>query len=119
MEEAYIVYFLFAKEVHKIQTDSPPELTELLQEFQDVFPLDLPEGLPPVRGIEHQIDFIPGAQIPNKPTYRSNPQEALELQRQVNELLAQGYVRESLSPSAVPTLLVPKKRWDLKDVYRQ
>ena len=32
-----------------------------LQEFADVFPQDVPPGLPPIRGIEHQIDLIPGA----------------------------------------------------------
>uniref|UniRef100_A0A2N9ES05 RNA-directed DNA polymerase n=1 Tax=Fagus sylvatica TaxID=28930 RepID=A0A2N9ES05_FAGSY len=61
------------------------------------------------RGIEHQIDFIPGASIPNQPPYRSNPEETKELQRQVGELLEKGYVRESMSPCAVPVLLVPKK----------
>ena len=59
---------------------SPPSLAvSLLQEFEDVFPKEVPSGLPPIRGIEHQIDFIPGAVIPNRPTYRSNPKETKEL----------------------------------------
>ena len=69
----------------------------------------MPKGVSPLRGIEHQIDFVPGAQIPNRPAYRSNPEETKELQRQVEELLEKGHVRESLSPCAVPVLLVPKK----------
>ncbi|XP_074303235.1 uncharacterized protein LOC141637674 [Silene latifolia] len=79
------------------------------RKFCDVFPEELPVGLPPLRGIEHQIDLIPGAQLPNKPAYRCNPEEAKELQRQVQELIDRGYVQESLSPCAVPALLVPKK----------
>uniref|UniRef100_A0A2N9J791 Integrase catalytic domain-containing protein n=1 Tax=Fagus sylvatica TaxID=28930 RepID=A0A2N9J791_FAGSY len=79
------------------------------KEYEDVFPNDVPSGLPPIRGIEHQIDFVPGATIPNRPAYRSNPEETKELQRQVEELLAKGHVRESMSPCAVPVLLVPKK----------
>ncbi|XP_040943180.1 uncharacterized protein, partial [Gossypium hirsutum] len=79
------------------------------REFRDVFPEEIPSGLPPIRGIEHQIDLVPGAAIPNRPAYRSNPEETKELQKQVNELLEKGYVRESLSPCAVPVLLVPKK----------
>ncbi|GKV11001.1 hypothetical protein SLEP1_g22290 [Rubroshorea leprosula] len=79
------------------------------EDFKDVFPDDVPNGLPPIRGIEHQIDFIPGATIPNRPAYRSNPDETKELQRQVEELMKKGHVRESMSPCAVPVLLVPKK----------
>uniref|UniRef100_A0A2N9I063 CCHC-type domain-containing protein n=1 Tax=Fagus sylvatica TaxID=28930 RepID=A0A2N9I063_FAGSY len=79
------------------------------KEYEDVFPNDVPSGLPPIRGIEHQIDFVPGATIPNRPAYRSNPEETKELQRQVEELLAKGHVRESMSPCAVSVILVPKK----------
>ncbi|XP_031372115.1 uncharacterized protein LOC116187512 [Punica granatum] len=50
-----------------------------------------------------------GAAIPNWPAYRNNPEETKELQRQVDELLAKGHVRESMSPCAVPVLLVLKK----------
>ncbi|XP_043807316.1 uncharacterized protein LOC122721962, partial [Manihot esculenta] len=87
----------------------PSSFSKLLQEFADVFPEEVPSGLPPIRGIEHQIDFVPGAQIPNRPAYRSNPEETKELQKQVDELLAKGHIRESLSQCAVPVLLVPKK----------
>ncbi|PKI40717.1 hypothetical protein CRG98_038898 [Punica granatum] len=78
-------------------------------EFGDIFPKELPNGLPPIWGIEYQIDFVPGAVIPNRPIYQSNPEETKELQRQVDELLAKGHVRESMSPCAVLVLLVPKK----------
>ncbi|XP_062086181.1 uncharacterized protein LOC133792292, partial [Humulus lupulus] len=84
-------------------------VVSILQEFEDVFPEKVPHGLPPVRGIEHQIDFVPGASIPNRPAYRSNPDETKELQRQIEELMEKGHVRESMSPCAVPVILVPKK----------
>jgi hypothetical protein len=87
----------------------PSDIVSLLQEFEDVLPEEVPHGLPPIRGIEYQIDFIPGASIPNRPTYRSNPEETKEIQRQVGELLEKGYVLESMNPCAVPVLLVPKK----------
>nr|KYP55075.1 Transposon Ty3-G Gag-Pol polyprotein [Cajanus cajan] len=66
-------------------------------------------GLPPLRGIEHQIDLVSGASLPNRPAYRTNPQETKEIESQVQELLEKGWVRKSLSPCAVPVLLVPKK----------
>ncbi|XP_017428589.1 uncharacterized protein LOC108336627 [Vigna angularis] len=58
------------------------KLDSLLEEFQDVFQ-DPSKGLPPLRGIEHQIDFIPRASLPNRPTYRTNSMEIQEIQRQV------------------------------------
>ena len=92
-----------------ISSSLPPAVANLLQEYVDVFPDEIPPGLPPIRGIEHQIDLIPGATLPNRAAYRTNPEETKEIQRQVQDLLDHGYVRESLSPCAVPVLLVPKK----------
>ena len=60
-------------------------------------------------GIEHHINLIPGAAIPNRLAYRCNPEEMKEIQKQVGELLEKGYVRESMSPCAVLVLFVPKK----------
>ena len=59
--------------------------SSLLQEYKNVFPNDVPSGLPPIRGIEHQIDFVPGANFPIRPAYKSNPKKTKELQRQVEE----------------------------------
>jgi hypothetical protein len=36
-----------------ITTPLPRAITNLLQEFEDVFPAEIPPGLPPLRGIEH------------------------------------------------------------------
>ncbi|KAK1692397.1 hypothetical protein QYE76_009094 [Lolium multiflorum] len=80
-----------------------------MKEFGDVFPEEVPAGLPPLRGIEHQIDLIPGASLPNRAPYRTNPEETKEIQKQVQALLDKGYIRISLSPCAVPVILVPKK----------
>jgi hypothetical protein len=87
----------------------PSAIFDVLQEYEDVFPKKVPPGLPPKRGIEHQIDLVPGAPLPNRAPYRTNPEETKEIQHQVQELINKGYVKESLSPCVVPILLVPKK----------
>jgi len=38
-----------------------------------------------------------------------NPNDTMEIQRQVEGLVSKGLVRESPSPCVVPALLVPKK----------
>jgi hypothetical protein len=81
----------------------------LLQEFKDVFPAKIPTGLRSLRGIEHQIDLILGASLRNQAAYRTNLEEMKEIQRQIQELLDNGYVHESLSPYAIHVILVHKK----------
>ncbi|XP_058009566.1 uncharacterized protein LOC131183225 [Hevea brasiliensis] len=75
---------LLYKEAYLSISDLDPNLPSgaisLLQEYDDVFLEELPPRLPPIRGIEHQIDLILGAPIPNRPAYRSNPKETKKLQ---------------------------------------
>jgi hypothetical protein len=105
--------FIFYKEsslnLDETNQSLPSLAVSLLQEFEDVFPEKMLSGFPPIRGIEHQIDFVPGAVIPNRSAYRSNPKETKEVQRQVGDLMSKGSVRENMSPCAVLVLLVPQK----------
>ena len=47
--------------------------------FGDVISDNVPEGLPLVRQINHQIDLIPGASFPNKVAHRMTPTKTEEL----------------------------------------
>jgi hypothetical protein len=87
----------------------PSAIKELLKEFGDCTPIDLPLGLPLMRDIQHAIDLILGASLPNRAAYRMAPKEKEELSHQVQELLDKGYIRHSISSCVVPTLLTPKK----------
>eukprot|EP00253_Pinus_taeda_P031257 PITA_31257 len=91
------------------KSELPKEIQELLKEFQDIVVDDLPDKLPHKRSISHHIDFIPGANLPNKAAYRMSLKDNEEVRKQVQELLDKGLIRESLSPCAVPTVLAPKK----------
>jgi hypothetical protein len=86
------IIFLVYKEAYfntnNLDFAIPSVVVSLLQEFDNVFSKDISSGLPPLRGIEHQIDLVPGASIPNRPAYRSNPEEMKEIQRHVDIIQA-------------------------------
>jgi len=69
----------------------PPKIENLLKEFEDIFPKEGPIGLPPFRGIEHQLDLVLGVSLPNRPAYRINPQETKEIESRVQELCEKGW----------------------------
>jgi len=115
--EGFVVY-LQSTEVEDATTEETPEvpciIQELLKEFKDVFPAELPPGTPPDRGFEHKIKLEPGAKPPVKAAYRMSPIELEQLKKQLDELLAAGQIRPSTSPYASPVLFVKKKDGGLR-----
>ncbi|KAM1818220.1 hypothetical protein ACFX11_000035 [Malus domestica] len=73
----------------------PDKVQAILRDFEDLVSDDIPNELPPMQNIQHQIDFI--------------PKESEILREKIEELLKKGFIGESLNPFAVPVLLVPKK----------
>ena len=67
----------------------------LLHEYSDPTPEELPKELPPMRDIQHAIDLVPRASLPNLPAYRMSPSEHAKLKHQVDGLLQKGYIRKA------------------------
>jgi len=90
---------------------SDPAFEELLKEFKDVVPPDpdFKTSYPPQRSVEHAIEIIPGSAPPSCNYYKQSPEKDRETERQLQELLDQGYIRPSVSPFGSPTILVKKK----------
>ena len=84
-----------------------------MDEYHDVFLEKLPKGPPPKREIDHSIEKDREAQPPNRAPYRLGPIEQDELEAQIRNLVAQGFIRPSASLYSAPVLYVPKKdgRW--------
>ncbi|PKI35517.1 hypothetical protein CRG98_044092 [Punica granatum] len=108
VDESQSIYVLIGKKVAGEAT-IPTVAAPVAVKYMDVFPDELPDSLLPLRDIQHRIDLEPGATLSNRPHYRMSPGEHEKLRRQVEELLARGHIRESLSPCTVPALLMPKK----------
>ncbi|KAJ9512208.1 hypothetical protein QJQ45_012759 [Haematococcus lacustris] len=88
--------------------------TALLSEHIEVFPKELPSvhNLPH-RSVDHVIQLESGTP-PNRPVYRMSQEELDELKRQLDELLAKGYIRPSTSPFGSAVLFVRKKDGSLR-----
>jgi hypothetical protein len=50
---------------NNLSSTLPSVVFNVLHEYEDVFPDEVPPWLPPKRGIEHQIDLVPDASLPN------------------------------------------------------
>ena len=98
-----------------IQSKSDPSTVKaILHQFKDVFPNELPKGLPPRRGQDFHIKLKNDAQPQKKGLYRLSAKELEELRKQLDGLLESGFIRPSQSPWGAPVLFVSKKDGDLR-----
>jgi hypothetical protein len=88
----------------------------LLEEYKDVFPAELPKGLPPARDVKHTIPLEEGSVPPFRGMYRVSPAELKEIETQVADLLEKGFIEPSSSPYGAPVLFVKKKDGTLRMV---
>ena len=70
-----------------VVTQTPMEVQTLLKEFDDVIPKDFSIELPPMHNIQHHIDLIPSASLPNVLHFRMSSKENKILRENVEELL--------------------------------
>ena len=87
----------------------PDVVQELMGRYKDVFPDEIQAGLPPVRGIDIRSTLYPVRPYQTEPLTVSTLRKLRSWSGRSNTSWIKGYIRESLSPCAVPVLLVPKK----------
>jgi hypothetical protein len=92
----------------EVTSDIQIEELRVVQQFQDVFPSEIP-AFPPSREVEFFIDLHPGTRPISESPYRMAPAELTELKSQIEDLLEKGFIRPSVSPWGAPVLLVKKK----------
>ena len=91
----------------QIEQGIPAPIQNLLAEQSSVFAE--PSSLPPLRSRNHQITLTHGASPVNSRPYHHTALQKDIIERQVKELLQQGFVRSSSSPFSSPVVLVKKK----------
>jgi hypothetical protein len=91
-----------------------PRVKTTLEEFPDVFPIELPPGLPPSRDIDHRIEVEPGSTPPWRPIYRMSPLELDAMRAELDRLIKAGSIEPSTSPYGAPVIFVKKKDGKLR-----
>ena len=93
----------------------PSEYRPLIEEFREIFPKDLPAGLPLVRAhVDHVIPTE--CETPPKPGGRQKYSlaEMKEIQEQIDALRHKGFIQPSASPWGASIIFAPKKNGQLR-----
>jgi hypothetical protein len=90
----FAVYIKDLNETKKPVNSAHPKesVQDLPEEFKDVFPEDLPDVLPPERSHGFKIILQPLALPQKRPVHKLSQVETEELQKQLAELLREGFI---------------------------
>ena len=109
--EAYLAHVIDTRKIEAKLEDIP-----VVNEFQDVFPVELP-GLPPDRDVEFTIELLPRTAPISVTPYRMAPTELRELKNQLQELLEKGYIRPEHITMGSSGIVCEKERWHIEIMY--
>ncbi|CAI7801781.1 unnamed protein product, partial [Closterium sp. NIES-53] len=86
----YLALVMAAAEEEKPSSELPAAVKQVLEQYKDIMPDDLPAGVPPARTHEHEIVEEP------------------DMKKQIEYLLDRQLIRPSTSPYGAPVLFTPK-----------
>ena len=93
----------------------PSHIHAVLEEFDDVFPQDLPLGLPPVhQGHEFKIDLEDDVPPVHRPLYKMSRSSWKRQRSKLKACSSTALSDHQILPTACPVLFVPKKDGSLR-----
>ena len=92
MKHDHICFSIMPKDSKEHIQDVLAEVVDMLGDFFDIVLNNVPNGLPLMRKINHQIDLILRASFPSKAGHKITLVGSEELNRQVHELLQKGLI---------------------------
>ncbi|CAI7814425.1 unnamed protein product, partial [Closterium sp. NIES-54] len=110
----YLALVMAAAEEEKPSSELLAAVKEVLEQYKDIMPDDLPAGVPPARTHEHEIVEEPGAKPVSRAPYRLSPTKLTDMKIQIEYLLDRQLVRPSTSPYGAPVLFTPKPDGSLR-----
>ncbi|CAI7882601.1 unnamed protein product [Closterium sp. NIES-53] len=110
----YLALVMAAAEEEKPSSELPATVKEVLEQYKDIMPDDLPAGVPPARTHEHEIVEEPGAKPVSRAPYRLSPTELANMKKQIEYLLDRQLIRPSTSPYGAPVLFTRKPDGSLR-----
>ena len=90
------------------------DISSVRNEYMDLFPEDIPKGLPWKYRNWFQIELKEDVKPIKKGLYRISITELAEIKKQVEYLIRMGFVRPSKSPWAFPVLFASRKDVSLR-----
>ncbi|CAI7833139.1 unnamed protein product [Closterium sp. NIES-53] len=107
-DTGYLALVMAAAEEEKPNTELPAAVNEVLEQYKDIMPDNLPARLPPARTHEHEIVEEPGVKPVSCAPYCLSPIELTDMKKQVEYLLDRQLIYPSTSPYGAPVLFTPK-----------
>ncbi|KAG6580184.1 reverse transcriptase [Phytophthora cinnamomi] len=94
---------------------------ELLREYKDVLPEEIPAELPQDKGIQHEIDLVPGTKYCVTRQWPQPREQVKAIDEFFESHRKAGQVRESKSPHSTPTFCVKKPQggWRIVHAYNK